>query len=248
LTKSNASYIDEQTGEDTSWSYNVGASFTMGPINIGGAFRRGPLFHYDTQYFLGPAQSSASLEERLVDSHQGIRFKVPDSYAAGLAAFPTDDVKLTFEYTYVQYDQLIDGSGTGLPVETAGQVRSSDPEIQADGIRQIEAMQIDNAHQVRAGIEWSLLKRGLRADNSYTQTVFLRAGTWFDPDHRVRSNVTDANDERILMWAVLLPEGENETHFSFGGGLLIGGRVQIDAGVDLSPRVNTFAVSSVVYF
>ena len=249
FSKSNVSYIDEQTGDDdTAWSYNVGASVAMGLVNVGGAFRRGPLFHYNTQFFLGPGLSSASLDDRLVDQHEDIRFKVPDSYAAGLAAFPTNNVKLTFEYTFVQYKQLIDGSGTGLPVETAGQAKSPDPEVRADGIKQIEAMEIDNAHQLRGGVEWSFLQRGQRADGTYAQTVFLRAGAWFDPDHRLRSNVTDPNDERILMWAVLLPEGKDEGHFSFGGGVVVGGRVQIDAGLDLSPRVNTFAVSSVVYF
>jgi hypothetical protein len=242
----NRAFIDEQAGEDTAWSYNVGASIQMGIMNIGGAFRRGPLFHYDTQFFAGPAKAQGNIVE--VDSHEDIRFKVPDSYAAGVAAFPTNNVKLTFEYTFVQYKQLIDGSGNGLPVETAGQLKSPDPKVQADGIRQIEAMEIDNAHQLRGGAEWSFLQRGQRADGTYTQTVFLRAGAWFDPDHRLRSNITDPNDPRILSWAVQLPEGKDEGHFSFGGGLILGGRVQLDAGVDLSPRVNTVAVSSVVFF
>ena len=248
LSKQNVSYIDEQMGDDTAWSYNVGASFSMGRVNLGGAFRRGPLFHYDTQFFLGPAQSSAPLNERLIDQHEDIRFKVPDSYAAGFAVTPANTVKLTFEYAYIRYTQLIDGSGTGLPVETAGQSRSNDPEVRADGIKQVEALEIDNAHQVRGGAEWSFLQRGQRPDGTYRQTVFLRAGGWFDPDHRLRSNITDPNDDRILMWAVLLPKGKDEGHFAFGGGVLVGGRVQLDVGVDLSPRVNTVAVSSVVYF
>jgi len=241
-------FIDEQMGEDTAWSYNVGASVTMGVVNVGGAFRKGPVFRYDTRFFVGPALATGSLAERELDRHEGVRFKVPDSYSAGFAVTPVNTVKLTFEYAFVQYKQLIDGSGTGLPVETAGQSRSADPNVRADGVREIEALEIDNAHQLRAGIEWSFLQRGLMADGTYTQTVFLRAGGWFDPDHRLRSNIPDPGDARILTKAILLPKGKDEGHVSFGGGVMLGGRVQLDAGVDLSPRVNTVAISTVVYF
>ena len=241
-------YIDEQIGEDTAWSYNVGASITMGMANVGGAFRKGPAFRYDTRFFAGPALATGSLAERELDRHEGIRFKVPDSYAVGLALTPANTVKLTFEYAYVQYKQLIDGSGTGLPVETAGQSRSASPDVRADGVREVEALEIDNTHQLRGGVEWSFLQRGLMADGTYTQTVFLRAGGWFDPDHRLRSKITDPATERILAKAILLPKGRDEGHVSFGGGVILGGRVQLDAGVDLSPRVNTVAISTVVYF
>ena len=241
-------FIDEQTGEDTAWSYNLGTSVRFGVFTLGGAFRRGPLFRYDTRFFAGPALDGRSLDERELDRHEDIRFKVPDSYAAGIALVPVSTVKLNFEYAFVQYKQLIDGSGTGRPVETAGQLRSHDPEVQADGLRQVEALEIDNTHQLRGGVEWAYLQRGLLSDGTPRHTLFVRGGAWYDPDHRLRSNITDRGDERILKKGVLLPKGKNEAHVSFGGGVLLNGRVQIDAGVDLSPRVNTIAASTVVYF
>ena len=247
FSDANVGFIDEQQGDDTAWSYNIGAAMALGRWNLGAAYRRGPLFRYQTRFFLGPALSDGSLAERQLDQHEGIRFKVPDSYATGLAWTPVDSLKLTFEYTFVQYKQLIDGSGNGRPVETAGQSRSSDPGIRADGVKQVEALTIDNTHQLRAGLEFAVLERGRNTDGTYRQVVFLRSGGWSDPDHRLRSEITDRTDVRLVTGGVLLPRGRDEGHVSFGGGLVVGGRVQIDAGLDLSPRVNTFAVSSVVF-
>jgi hypothetical protein len=241
-------FIDEQMGEDTAWSYNAGVSIRLGRAYVGGAFRRGPLFHFGTRFFAGPALDSRSLDERELDRHDDVRFKVPDSYAAGVALIPVDTVKLNFEYTFVQYKQLIDGSGTGRPVETAGQSRSENAQVRADGIQQVEALEIDNTHQLRGGAEWAVFQRGSLPDGSAKHVIFLRAGAWYDPDHRLRSRVSEPVTPRIVKRAVLLPEGKDEAHVSFGGGLLLGGRVQVDAGVDLSPRVNTLAISSVVYF
>ena len=83
FTEGSVAFIDEQTGEDTAWSYNAGASVRLGKMYLGGSFRRGPLFHYTTAFFAGPALDSRSLAERQLDSHDDVRFKVPDSYAAG---------------------------------------------------------------------------------------------------------------------------------------------------------------------
>jgi long-chain fatty acid transport protein len=252
FSEHNVAFIDEQMGEDTAWSYNIGASVELGESNqwkIGGAFRRGPTFRYDTRFFLGPALSSGTLSQRQLDEHTNVPFKVPDSYAVGLAATPGKTVTLTFEYTYVQYKQLIDGSGTGLPIETAGQSRSPDPVVRAEGLLEVQALEIDNAHQLRAGVEWAVLQSGaVKPDGTYPRTVFLRGGGWYDPDHRLHTNITDPNNARLVTNSVLLPRGSDEGHVSFGTGIVLGGRVQIDAGIDLSPRVNTVALSTVVYF
>jgi hypothetical protein len=199
------------------------------------------VFQYDTLFAGGPAQRliSDGRDERVLAEHTDVRFHVPDSYAVGFA-IPADTFKLTFEYDYITYSQLIDGTGTGLPLETAGQAESADPRVRADGVREVEALTIDNAHQVRAGIEWAPVARP-------ENRLYLRAGAWYDPDHRLRSERTDVNDARLAVKTVQLSRGQDEGHFSFGIGALISGRVQLDTGIDLSPRVNTFALSAVVY-
>ena len=235
-------FIDEQIGDDTALSYNLGMSVRLGDmLQLGGSFRKGPMFRYNTRFAGGPGQRLLSGSPGDIDRHEGIRFHVPDSYAVGLALFPANSLTLTFEYDYIRYEQILNGGGDGLPVETAGQSRSADPKVVADGLREVQALAIDNAHQARAGVEWRVLTKG-------AQTLLLRAGGWYDPDHRLRSETTDPTDLRLLTKAVLLPRGSDEGHFSFGGGLLFGEKVQLDAGVDLSPRVNTLAVSAVVYF
>ncbi|MCP3963109.1 MAG: hypothetical protein GY719_35160 [bacterium] len=75
-----------------------------------------------------------------------------------------------------------------------------------------------------------------------TPVVALRAGTWLDPDHRIRFEGTgDLLDEAIFRG------GSDELHFALGVGIVFD-RFKVDAAVDVSDLVSTASVSGIYSF
>lgn len=74
-----------------------------------------------------------------------------------------------------------------------------------------------------------------------TPIIALRLGTWLEPDHQVYATI----DDPYLQ--ALLPQGDDDVHFSAGLGLAMK-RFQIDVAMDLTDRVDTFSLSAVFNF
>jgi hypothetical protein len=234
---------EQQFGEDTGVGFNVGALWRPSDrLSVGATFRRGPLFHFDAQFDGGPAFTEVAPGfNTALDRDTGIRFKTPDYFAVGAAISPSDAVKITFEYNRVQYSQLLNGDGNGLPVDTAGRLEFPDPAVQAEGLRVQRGLTIDDADQFRIGAEIVLVRA--------PTPVLFRVGTWYDPNHQIyfvdRGPDTSFNP-RIQSLFVMLPQRDDEFHFSTGAGIAFS-RFQIDGAIDLSPRINTASISAVFY-
>jgi long-chain fatty acid transport protein len=224
----------EQDGDNVGVAVNAG--FTWQPtakVRVGAAFRQGPDFDYGSKFYLGPGVSKlgSSAGGTLIDQDDGILFHVPDFYSAGVMYRPNDSWMLGFEYDRVQYSQLLNGDGNGLPVETAGQIGSGNPALEAEGLKRVTGLELDDSNQVRAGAEYYASRPKL----------LLRLGTWFDPDHRQRFT-----DPSLPKEVINTPGGKNVVHVSGGVGKDFG-RFRIDGALDLSPYLNTFSVATVVY-
>ncbi|HEY7411394.1 MAG TPA: outer membrane protein transport protein [Vicinamibacteria bacterium] len=238
----NTFFTNTAQGEDTAVAINTG--FVWKPSSkwsVGGAFRQGPKFTFNTEFVLGPAHNRVfgSPAGFVVDEDE-VFFHVPDSYAFGIAYRPSDRWTVAFEYNFVNYEQLLDGSGDGRPVEIAGLTESQDPdpalraELRRQGENIINGLAIDNANQLRLGVEWIV---------SAGSTAFvLRGGSWFDPDHRVRFE-----GQQEIPGSALDVRLDDEFHFSAGFGVA-SSRFQFDAAIDISDRVNTLSASTVVRF
>jgi len=71
--------------------------------------------------------------------------------------------------------------------------------------------------------------------------IALRLGTWLEPDHQVYATI----DDPYLQ--ALLPQGDDDVHFSAGLGLAMK-RFQVDFAVDFADRLDTFALSAIYNF
>jgi long-subunit fatty acid transport protein len=74
-----------------------------------------------------------------------------------------------------------------------------------------------------------------------TPIIALRLGTWLEPDHQVYATI----DDPFLQ--ALLPQGDDDVHFSAGLGLAMN-RFQVDFAFDFADHVDTFALSAVFNF
>ena len=132
-------------------------------LTVGATFRQGPKFHYladstTGEGNLGPANVS------FVEDLEG-PFKVPDTWAIGLAFRPTNAWRIGFEYDKVMYSQLIEQI-----TNTAH--APSDPE----GMMIVDRLTLGDSDQFRIGGEYSTSMHGW--------LYSFRAGAWYDPLHR----------------------------------------------------------------
>jgi opacity protein-like surface antigen len=238
----NVFFYNSAAGSDSSVAITAGLLWKpTGKWSVGAAYRQGPNFEFGTQFVLGPAHNRAfgSPANFVVDEDKAI-FHVPDSYAVGAAFRPNDKWTISFEYNFVQYRQLLNGSGDGRPVEIAGLTESQDPdpalraELRRQGENIINGLTISNANQARLGVEW-IVHTGRTA-------VIVRGGTWYDPDHRVRFE-----GQTEIPGSALDLRLADEIHLAGGFGLARS-RFQLDAGIDISNRVNTISTSAVLRF
>ena len=232
---SNELVYQEQDGDDLAAAFNVGVTWHMSERwRMGAAYRQGPVFEYGSKFFLGAGVSKLSSTltgGTQIDADAGILFHVPDAFSAGVMFRPTDNLNLSFEYDRVQYNQLLNGDGNGLPVETAGQIGSGDPALEAEGKKRVEGLALDNSNQLRFGAEYFLAGPKL----------LVRLGTWYDPDHRQRFT-----DPSLPKEVINTPAGKDVMHFAGGLGRDFG-TFRIDGAVDLSPYLNTFSIAAVFY-
>ncbi len=138
---------------------------------MGGVYRQGPDFHFDTRNVAGPANQTPGA----VFAAQGATFHVPDVYALGLSFRPTDALTITADFDRVQYRQL----GSGF-VNIFG-----DAALEAEK----QAYHVDNANEWHAGMEYVFV--------NMRYPLSLRLGAWLDPEHKVRFTGSDVG-QRIL--------------------------------------------------
>jgi len=149
------------------------------------------------------------------------RFDTPDFFGLGLAIQPTEVTTITLDYDRVGYSNLT-GRLTGII--------SGSAENPADELRHFRA---DDANEIHLGIERAVLF------SSYQ--IFARFGAWYDPDHRIRYTGTTPG------FQALFRRGQDEVHYSAGFGFS-GGHLQVDGAMELSERVDTVSLSTVVRF
>ena len=154
---------------------------------------------------------------------EGGQFRVPNTFSAGLVVRPTDTLTITTEYTRVGYSSLV------VDFVTAQATASGRP----------DQFFIDDANEVHGGVEYVFA--------NVRTTPAIRFGAWYDPEHSVQfTSVTGDNfDERF---DVALGQGKSLVHYTFGGGLSLSTRFEVNAAADIADRSRTFSASIVTRF
>jgi len=223
-----------QSGKDHAIAANAGLLFRLSPnLTIGAAYRQGPEFQFELKSVFGNSHP-AVLDGRETPGtafawEPQNPFKVPDTYALGVAFNPTQTMTVSFEYDRVQFSQLIR--------DLRDAARASVEESAAV----MQRFQQGDANQFRMGFEYLKLFR--------ERILALQAGFWYDPDHRVRFEPDDpATGYPAPRWALLFQEGTDQYHFTTGVGLVFSEHLQIDAAFDWSKFVQTLSLSTVLMF
>jgi long-chain fatty acid transport protein len=149
-------------------------------------------------------------------------FRVPNTFSAGLVVRPTDTLTLTTEYTRVSYSRLEEDFVVAQGTQGRG-----------------DQFFVEDGNEFHAGVEYVLA--------NVPKTPALRVGAWYDPDKSVQFRTVsgDSLDERL---AVALSQGEAVVHYTFGGGLSLSPRFELNAAADLSKRTRVGSASIVVRF
>src|SRR5690606_11241079 len=189
----NVELVGRQTGDDTGWGVNAGVLWNITDTwTTGATFRQGPEFRYLAQTTTGAA-TLGQPGVTFVDRPDSV-FKVPDTWALGLAFRPSNFWRVGFEYDRIYFSQLFDRT-----------LNTATPEGDPEGALAAERITLDDANEFRLGGEYSrhVLGRHL---------LSLRAGVWHAPRRVPYFRVDDpATGYPGPAWALLFPKRSGET-------------------------------------
>jgi long-chain fatty acid transport protein len=228
MSPQNLEIASYRIGKDQKVGVNAGVLWNLsGGISVGGTFRQGQTFHYLSQNISGPANPPGGT---MFTNNPETPFRVPDTWAAGIAYKPSNAWRIGFEYDRVQYEQVMDNFiNTSLP----------DPWPETRMLQ--ESVRIDNSDQFRFGGEYQL-------STPRRQWAF-RAGLWTDPFHQPYLDVTDpATGLPAPGWALYLPKRDGQTHVSGGMGIATQRHVQVDFAVDHAKSITIVSLSAIYRF
>ena len=159
-----------------------------------------------------------------VDLLRSATFKVPDVTGVGVQWRASSNLRVVVDYDRVQYSQL----------------KADFINIQSLASGRQDQLHIDDGNEVHAGLEYFFL--------TLPKPLAVRAGSWFDPDHAVRYEPTALNDSLDVLLKATLPGGKNLVHYTFGAGVALTGRIELNGGADFSSRTMYLTASGVIRF
>jgi long-chain fatty acid transport protein len=211
------------TTENASGSYlggNIGVLFRPGRWSFGASYKRGPRF----------------IVENVVtrrfegEQRQDSRMQLPDVYSLGIAFRQSPSLVVSMDLREITYKIMTR--------HTLVDVVSSPNEAVKDNVNLYRASTTDELH---VGLE-----KVFEPKLSTMTAAALRLGSWYEPAHRIE--YFGANTARGPFQAALFPRGEAQTHFTAGGGVVVGRSLQIDAGIDFARRSKIISLSMVHEF
>ena len=163
-------------------------------LSVGAVFRRGGHFGFQARYVHGPRAALRGEEPGTVEPSVGGDgvFHAPDSFGAGVAWRPRDDLVVAFDWDRVQYSSLSDDL-VNLLLAARGEAR---------------AFTIADADELHLGAEYQAV--------TWRLPVSFRLGAWHDPDHRLRYGGGDA------VLRTRFARGEDQLHLCGGLGVVVG--------------------------
>ena len=226
----NIELLGTRTGDDWAVGVNAGVLYDLTEkVAIGATFRQGPKFQYQAHTETGGG-NPAGAGHVVVDPHDA-PFKVPDTWALGVAFRPNNSWRIGIEYDRVMFAQLIEQIVNTAHVPT-------DPE----GWMVEDRLVQDNANQLRIGGEYS-------TTTFKDLLLSVRGGFWYDPLHQPYLRLdNEATGAPAPGWSLLFPKREGNSHATFGIGIANRQRFQVDIAVDYAQSATIYAASSVWRF
>ncbi len=212
----NVANYQQQEGDDDDWAWTAGVMWRPSTQwSVGAVARHGPVFDFAATFTDGPASPNPGVVD---PEHSGpARFHVPDAYGLGVAWRPVETIVVSCDWMRVRYSEM------------TSELRNVLRAVVGDR-RNFEASDADELH---LGGELQVLE--------VRWPVSLRAGLFYDPEHRIR--YTGANETLRARFR----SGEDETHYALGAGVVVG-RAQFDLAADLAKSTETVSLSMVARF
>jgi long-chain fatty acid transport protein len=213
-------------GDDSAVDFNVGILWQIDPAwTAGASYRRGPKFEMNECFPSVRTPCFDGVHEGILGGGSDVisDFRVPDQLAVGIAFQPTDRLTFLLEADRIEYSALLEGNRLGG--------------FSVDG--KSYSFQLEDATEIRLGMEILIPRpRG--------ESVAVMLGSWYDPDHTI--SFTDAGGGPSLRFrrAYFQPTGDDEIHLSAGLEVKLG-NYQVNLGFDHSERIDTLALSTVVW-
>lgn len=224
----NVELVSRQFGTDYAVAVNAGVLWDVSrQWAFGASFRQGPRFQFSTETVRG---GGSAVPGEIVAAQDDNPFKVPDTFSVGAVYRPSEHWRISTEYDRIQFHQLIDDFRN-----TA--FFSGSPE----GAVVASRMRLNDSNQFRVGAEYFVLLPD-------AQSLSFRGGAWHDPNHQTYFDGDQSTGLPAPRWAILFPRRDGNIHVTGGVGFTTRRHFQLDAAVDLSTLVDTFAVSAVWRF
>jgi hypothetical protein len=163
------------------------------------------------------------------DPTRTVAFRVPHTFGGGISFRATPQLLLSGEVTYIDYSRLMKEFVTD----------------QARGFGLEDSFRIDDGVETHISAQYALLRQS-------GAPIRLRIGTWFDPDHSLRYEVTRTPvtvDDRLFdeRMGVALSKGGTQAHITGGVGFTITPRLEFNAGIDVASRRRLLSTSLIVH-
>ena len=213
--------LTTQSGDDDTFGFTLGLLWSLNDKwSVGLVYRQGVEFDYDHQVTLSDGGSPEGITD----------FNVPDLYGAGITFRPTERFTLSLDVNRINYSDI-----------------TKNVVLQGGGL-EVDYLAVNDGTEIRLGGEYVF-----NTKNHFA----LRAGVWHDPEHVIRHvgeiRETSLDDDDLVLQntsntrATFFQPGDDEIHYSIGAGMVFK-RLQLDAAMDFSDRVNTFSLSGVLFF
>ena len=155
---------------------------------------------------------------------------MPSRFGAGIA-WKHQTLTVLFDYSRVNYSELTE--------DLAILFFPSDDLPAAN-----RAFQMDDGNEVRVGAEWGFQAAG-------SSLLFVRGGLWLDPAHQLTFDdrgLTFNSQFDLAASRVQFSGADDELHYTVGGGLAVGARLQLDVAFDYSELISSTNASVVFRF
>lgn len=234
----NLELMSVQQGDDRTWAFNTGLLWNLDERwSVGAAFQQGPNFEFGAETITGAQNVNGA--GVVVARQTANPFKVPDHYALGLAFRPNPNAGNGFWLVSIEYDRV----NFSQLIEDFREVAT--PAGNPEGAAVTERLTIDDANQIRAGVEYAI---NLSSGPARPRALAVRGGLAHDPQHQTYFQADDLHTGLPApRWALMFQRGEDDVHVSAGLGVVFG-RLQFDAAANLADLGNTFVLSTVFGF
>lgn len=231
--KGNKTIIDDS---DNDYSFTAGLLYKLKSekISIGAVYTRSPKFKIKEDF------GDVLINDQFVSfGYKGERqrfptdifINIPDKFGLGIAIHPRESFTFLADVVNIKYGQLVENF----------KIIFGDKEYIKP-----EDYQINNATEIHMGGEYvSFISNN---------PVAIRAGIFTSPDNKIKFvnpniPIADAR-EQALLEDLYWNSGERKTEigFTFGGGIVLKNKLQLDAAYSHSESVKEFTLSTVVKF